>query len=971
MAEAKQKPKKQKKPLTKAKWQRKAIITAVIAAVVIVALNVVAGNFKAVLDKYVGAAESTVNVPAEAANWDTTYYESKYRGRNQATQAGNEIVKQVEGEGIVLLKNDNGTLPLDTSKTVSLIGRYAADPVYGGAGSGTVDPSSCINLYQGLADAGFTINDTAYGWINDNYDNYDKAAITMDDPTTASYYIGEIPFADYSADAQASLDGTTAVVVLGRGGGEGGDLSRDLKATLDSGVSSKFTANNETANYEDGQHELELTKEEKDLLAAAKEHCDKVVVVLNMSTTMELGPLVDPSSPYAADAIIEVGSLGATGADAVGQVLAGAVNPSGKTTDLWAADFTADPTFHNFGSYQYTDISGYYTQTGDKAYFVEYEEGIYYGYRYYETAAVEAANGNYDGFDYDTAVVYPFGYGLSYTTFNKSLDSVTVDGEDVVANVTITNTGSVAGKDVAEVYYSAPYTPGGLEKSAVVLGGFEKTKLLEPGESQTLTVTFPVRSMASYSSDEQAYVLDAGDYVVSLRSDSHTVLAEQTLTLDADKYTTDSATGNEISNKFDDTTQYMEKNCKTFSRADFAGTFPDGAQDKTTADAGITIEKYDYKAAVDDSATMPTTGADNGVSLIDLRGKDYDDPMWDQLLDQLTADDMVSMFNEDAYNTPALGKIAKPETKEPDGPAGFTSLMGPTGNTSYCSEVVMAQTWNKELMRLLGQTVGDEALASGYNGWYAPAMNTHRSPFAGRNFEYYSEDPVLAGELASQVVAGCAEKGCYAMIKHFALNDQETNRNAHIMTWATEQTIREIYLKPFEYCVKGPKIEMKYLADENGTVATKEMPPCTAVMSSFNYIGTEWAGGRKSLLTGILRDEWGFQGVVITDFNLYDYMDKMQSVYAGGDIQLTYSAMTGPFADTTSASAVTALRTAAHNLLFTVANSNAMNGFAPGTTITYGIAPWQLMIWGVSAVVGLIALLVILLSHKRVPKDAK
>jgi len=918
-----------------------------ILAVVVIAVNVAAAMFDSTLDKYApgGGNPATISIAEGSEDWDSQYYTSEYRGRVVATQAAEEMVVEVEGEGIVLMKNDNDALP--ASGTVTLIGRYAADPVYGGAGSGTVDPASCIDFLAGLQNAGLTVNDALYQYALANYESYPKADIVMDSPQTSAYYAGEIPWSDYPADAQATLSGTTAIIVIGRGGGEGGDLSQDLLGTLNSGISENFTANAETANYVEGQHQLELTQEEKDVIAAAKAGADKVVVVLNLSTTMEVGILTE--GEYEVDAILHVGSIGATGATAVGQVIAGQINPSGRTTDLWAADFTADPTFVNFGSFQYTDVSGFYSQDGDKAYFVEYEEGIYYGYRYYETAAAE-------GFiNYDEAVVFPFGYGLSYTEFEETLDSVAVQGDNVVAKVTVTNTGSVAGKDVVEIYYSAPYTPGGLEKSAVVLGSFDKTKLLESGESQTLEIAFPVRNMASWDSSQGAYVQDAGDYVISLRANSHDVIAEETVALGAEVYDTDSATGNPTSNKFDDTTAYIEANTTNFSRADFAGTFPDGAEDKTTADAGITVEMFDAAAyaAEHSDVEMPTTGASNGLQLIDLRGVDKDDPLWDQLIDQVTVEEMVAVLNDGAYNTAEIPSIGKPKTSDPDGPAGFTSLMGSTGNCAWCSEVVMAQTWNKELMYRVGQMIGQEALASGYNGWYAPAMNTHRSPFAGRNFEYYSEDPVLGGELAAQVVRGAASNGCYAYIKHFAMNDQETNRTAHLLTWASEQTIREIYLRPFEYCVKADPIEMRYISDDQGTISTKEMPACTAVMSSFNFIGTEWAGGRPSLMTGILRDEWGFQGFAITDFNLYDYMNKNQGFYAGNDHMLTIASYAAPIDDISSPAAVASMRTAIKNICYVVANSNAMNGVAPGTVISYGLAPWQICLYAASAVIGL------------------
>lgn len=457
--------------------------------------------------------------------------------------------------------------------------------------------------------------------------------------------------------------------------------------------------------------------------------------------------------------------------------------------------------------------------------------------------------------------------------------------------------------------------------------------------------------MASWSSEKGAYVLDGGDYVISLRTDSHTVVDQQTVSVTEKTFDTDEVTGTKLQNQFADLTEYMEKNCKgeMLSRSDFKGTFPKPAEDKDSADCGITIAEYNWKDHEDSAATMPTTGASNGLSLIDMRGKDYDDEAWDTLLDQLSVDEMTGMLNDCAYNTGAVESISKPETSEPDGPAGFTSLTGPTGNCAYCSEFIMAQTWNVELMERMGEMVGQEALASGYNGWYAPAFNTHRSPFAGRNFEYYSEDPLLGGKIGSAVVSGAATNGCYAMIKHFALNDQESYRVQHVMTWATEQACREIYLRQFEIPVKEAACEIKYISDEQGTISTKKMNACTAAMSSFNFVGTEWSGGRKSLCTNVLRDEWGFRGCVITDFNLYGYMDKNAALAGGTDLQLTYSAMTPAFEGTNTATVVSQLRESMHRALYTIANSNAMQGMAPGSKVNYGIAPWQMGVWGGSA----------------------
>ena len=959
MADAeKQKKKREKKErsLTRRSFGRN-VAGSVVLLGVTAGVYVAADKFSSFLDHYLGSGTATVSVVEGSEDWDTTYYDQQYDALEDSTAAANELVVELASEGIVLMKNDNAALPLAGTETISLLGRFAADCVYGGTGSGQVDSSAATTLYQGIADAGFAMNDTTYDFIEANYDSYDKGSISMTGGSS-SYYIGEIPWEDYSSEAQDSIAGTVGVVVIGRPGGEGGDLCSDLLSAVGSGEESgtdgdsnvgstyAFAANSETANYVEGQHQLELTVEELGVIAAAKASCDKVIVIINASTTIELGLLT--SGDYEVDAILEVGSYGTTGAAAVGKVLTGEVNPSGRTCDLWAADFTASPVFGNFGGHQYTDVTDHYDDT---AYFTEYKEGIYFGYRYHETAYAEAQAGNYDGYDYDEQVVFPFGYGLSYTTFESTLDSVGIEDDAVNVTVTVTNTGDVAGKDVVEVYYTAPYTEGGVEKAAVVLGAFAKTSELAAGASETVELSYPVKYMSSWDSSVGHYVLDAGDYVISLRENSHDVIAEETLTLSATDYTEDEATGTVYENQFADMTEYMESNYTPFSRADFAGTWPTTAADTTTDAVGLVLEEYDVTDHLNDDDEMPTTGADNGLSLVDMRGLDYDDEQWDLLLDELTVDDMTTMLADCAYNTPAIESISKPATAEPDGPAGFTSLFGSTGNCAYCSEYLMAQTWNVDALYQMGLMVGQEALTCGYNGWYAPAMNTHRSPFAGRNFEYYSEDPLLAGKLSSACVTGCAENGVYAMLKHFCLNDQETYRDDHLCTWANEQAVREIYMRPFEITVKESVYEEKYISDAEGTLSTRVAPACTGIMSSFNYVGATWAGGRKSMLTNVLRDEWGFTGCVITDFNLANYMVYSQALEAGTELELTYSIMKDYlFQETDHPTVVQELRQASHRVLYTIANSNAMQGMAPGSIITYSTAPWQYAVWALEGV---------------------
>ena len=951
-----------------------ALVTA-IAVVANVAL-VVAGGWVA---SQFGSGTYEFTNAEESADWDTEYYSADFDSIDEVDAAAKELVEEISGAGIVLAKNEGAALPLAAGSSVTMLGRAAADPVFGGSGSGSVDTNSAVNARQGLENAGFTVNDAVYGAIEAYAAENPRGFIEMDRPDISTYFIGEMPVDGYEAQSSSFADfSDAAVVYIGRPGGEGGDLTRDMSDWDD--------------NAEPGQHQLELNQDEKDLVELAKANFDTVVIVVNSSTTIEMGSL---QADTGVDAILLAGSPGATGLNAVGRILSGDVNPSGRTSDLWAADFTADPTFVNFGGYLYDNLSVSYpvsaveTATSnatvtDEAPFVNYAEGIYFGYRYYETAAAE-------GFlDYDEAVVYPFGYGLSYTDFTWSVTDTqagAVDGS-IAVTVEVTNAGSVAGKDVVELYYTAPYTPGGIEKSEVVLGDFAKTGTIEPGASETVTLELAVEDMASYDYlGEQAYVLEAGDYAISVRTDSHTVAAGTepiTYTVDSDVVysgenhrSTDLA---EVTNQFDDvsaqfSTEPEDGKILAMSRADFAGTFPTAPTgDQLVAGDAVAegFAAWDYDAMADAfEGDMPTTGASTELSLIDLRGLPKDDPQWDELLDSLSVGDMTDMLLNGAYQTAAIGSIGKPQTTEPDGPAGFSSFINSSINgVAYPSEFLIAQTWDVDLGRAMGEMLGNEAMFKDINGWYAPAANLHRSPFAGRNFEYYSEDPFLSGLMMTSVANGAAEKGVYTTLKHFALNDQETNRvNNGIATWATEQTIREIYLKPFEMAVKNISMEVPYLADDEGTIETTTVGS-TAIMSSFNRIGATWAGGSEALMTDVLRGEWGFEGFAISDFNLYPYMNPNQSISAGTDLTLTFQPSKS-FGDTSSAKAVTDIREATHNILFTVANSNAMNGLAPGATVSYTPPTWVYIQIGASILVGLLVVAGALMVTRRVLRHRK
>ena len=968
----------------------------VLAIALTIAANIPA--LKSIAYTYVGRGEGRPVQLEGTESWDTNYYDPQFDNKDATVENGENVTRELSEEGFILLKNEGGALPLDTSDTINLIGRGAVDPLYGGSGSGNVDVSTAASPYSGIEQAGFTVDETSYNYFMEQKGNYPRCQIVMDKYEQSQWLIGEIAYDGSDAAPFTVVDGV-AVYVISRAGGEGWDLSSDLMR--DAAGSAKFAdiiaenanAKAEYETYVAGQHQLELSTYEKNWLEFCKKNYDKTIVVINSSNIMELGEL---QADAGVDAILWVGGPGSTGFDALGNILAGEVNPSGHTVDIWPADFTKDPTFVNTAAInQYSDIGEGDVAVGDNniaaAFTTQYEEGIYLGYRYYETAAEE-------GFiDYDEAVVYPFGYGLSYSEFLYSDPTWSVSGNVITATVTVKNDGDYAGKDVVQLYYSAPYTEGGIEKSSVVLGGFAKTDLIQPGGTDTVTITLDRDEMASYDYkglkiEGGGYVLEEGDYIISLRSDSHTLLPGEDMTytyeVGSDVFydeVTTVADGEILFekqpavNRFNDVSAIFKDTptagyALPMSRADFAGTFPTAptADDLLAKQITLTYEEdgetVSKKIAdflkpfdpatdlIDADAEMPTMGASNGIVLSSMRGIGYGEAIWDDFLDQLTEADYTDLaptaLASNAFNTPEIESLGKSRTQDFDGPQGFTSLFGSTGCCAYCSEVVIASTWNLALAYEMGNAIGEESIINGYNGWYGPAMNIHRSPFSGRNFEYYSEDAFLSGVMGAAVVEGAADMGCYAYIKHFALNDTEVKRTTNQCTWATEQTIREIYLKPFQYVVENTSTEMKYISDDQGTVSTVTMPGLKAIMSSFNRIGGTWAGGSYALMNEVLRGEWAFRGVAISDFNLYDYMPADEGLRAGTDMQLSFGK---DFADTESATARQAMRTAYKNMCYTVVNSNFMQGVAPGAIVEYGLAWWQVTIIVVDVVVGLLA----------------
>ena len=986
------------------------IIIAVITVLAIVVSIVLTGPLYTVMNMYFGKGDAVIKQNKLASSLDGDYYKIEHQDADSLLSASAQKAEQVEEEGIVLLKNDNQVLPLTSEETnVSLFGRTSVDPVYTGAGSAATE-STPVDYKAAFEANGFNVNESLY----DFYANHEITTTPiktkmqtgmgeMDVEYTGRGFISsmgtamftgdiiaEVPAKDYPEDLKDSFAkyGDAAIVFIGRVGGEGCDLPTDM---------SEY----DVAKEDENKSYLELDSREMDMLSYVKAQKDagafnKIVVVLNTANAMELGFLNDES--YGIDAAVWVGCIGDQGANAVAKVLNGTVNPSGRTVDTYVSDLTKDPTYVNFDDTFYNNIDG---SIGgyESGRFNEYEEGIYVGYRYYETAAAEAMDGNYDGFDYDEAVVYPFGYGLSYTTFEKEyVGTPGYNDGTFTFNVKVTNTGDVAGKDVVEIYEESPYTKGGIEKSKVVLAGFAKTNVINPGESEEVTIEVKAEDLASYDyKNNKAYVLDEGKYKFYLSDNSHSwasIDAEDsakvyTHDFDAWVFDKDNKRSTDLiaaTNQFDDVSAEFvdvptEGKPLNFSRADFAGTFPTApteadmaAEDyiktahETVYDENTNKETGNVEGSVAYTDKMPTVKANNGIQLISLRGLDYNDPAWDLLLDELDMSTVANMLANAGYNTAELTDIGKPATLDYDGPMGWSTWVSASGKDAIClgfpAEEVLAATWNEALAEEMGQIIGEQGLYNGFNGWYAPAMNTHRNAFAGRNYEYYSEDGLLAGKIAASEVSGVMKYGSYCYLKHFALNDKEDGRNG-IATWANEQAIREIYLKPFEIAVKEAKADVNYY-DEDGKLQTSTIKAATAIMSSYNRIGCTWSGARYGLMTTILRDEWGFNGAVLTDYyGGSAYMDPDSGIRAGNDLMLNTFA-DGSLSDQKSATGVAAMRRAAHNTLYMVVNSNAMQGIVPGSTVTYKLATWQkCLIAGDIVAAAIVILGIVLILKKR------
>lgn len=957
-----------------------------------IAGTLVSDYFAASLDNYLGRGKIVYDGHATGFTAvDTVYYDQPFersdKGKLDASHAGYRVAELLSDEGEVLLKN-NGALPLAEKTKVTPMGFRYTEPVMTGTGSGAatllqdfvVRPRDALGKY-------FDVNkavenklfkaDPVYATAK----GYKRKADSNGTFSGATSSVGEFePSKVYAASDIGEY--RTAIVFIGRQGGEGNDL--------------QMTPYYDNGGKKIAEHQLQLMPYEKETIAFAELTCDKVIVIVNSPNPIELGELEADGN---IDALLWVGTTGCRGFESMAKILCGKVNPSGALVDTYYRDFTADPTFANYGAFYYTnnaDFSHRNEEGSAKAHFVEYEEGIYLGYKYYETRY------GGDETEYAKQMVYPFGYGLHYDDdkITQTLGDVTLADGTVTVSGTIKNSSARDVMEIVQIYYDPPYYKdgSGIEKASKNLVAFDKIAVAA-GEEKPFEIKFAAEDMASYdykgyyTDGKGSYVLEKGGYGIHLADNSHVSFGHKTIAFDKTTVYADDTDGGDVAyvgkrasdevtatNLYDYVSDYMdgegefgaEGACDNLTRADgFAGGTTSPANKKAAAAVVAQFKQstdgtFDYDKAISDKygTAAPTSGADNGLVLSELRGLDHDDPLWDKLLDQLEySGDGLKQLNKllgnGSFNTAKVDAIGKGTTSDSDGPQaiGKTGVSDGTGAAcAYPAEVVIAATWNKELAEAMGMAIGDEALAQGSNGWYAPACNIHRSPFLGRVYEYYSEDAVLSGYMAMYVVQGAAKKGYTAYIKHFAVNDQELGRVA-LMTWANEQALREIYFKPFEIAVKYGKVTEKYIAcvdRENSVyeVRAKERRAATAMMTSMNYIGAVWTSLDYTLNTTLLRGEWGFEGAVITDSATPEKKQLLNAAQAGNDFFLTF--MSSTVHDASSPVAQWTIRQATKNICYSVVNGNAMQNVGPGQSFHFAMSPWKIGIVVMDVVIGLL-----------------
>lgn len=932
--------------------KKKLIVRAVFAWLVTIAtvVTLVIGNLYA--SRYANLISVYLDMPnekiVEAEDEVTEHFASDYKSDEERQAHLQAISTQIEAEGAVLLEND-GTLPLTDVTKITLLGQDSVDPVYGGGGAGSVDTSVVEDLYSGLEEAGFQTNPVVREFYTDGAGaEYRKTF--PDAMGEGKFAVNEAPVSSFTQEVTDSFGEyqDAAIVVLGRSGGESSDL--------------------QSTPLENGKYYLQLDDEEKELIRYAGQNFEKVVVLLNTQNPMELGELADLN----VNAVLWIGALGETGALGVGEILNGEVSPSGRLVDTYAYDSLSAPSMQNFSAGLITNSEEMFGNT-----YMVYGEGIYVGYRYYETRYEDVVLGGEDivNYNYKETVQYPFGYGLSYTEFSYSDFSLEEQDDHYTAQVTVTNDGDAAGKHAVEIYMQSPYTEydreNGIEKSAVELAGYAKTGKLDPKESETVTVEIPKEMLKTYDANGYGtYIVDAGDYYFTVGEDAHdavnNILAAKGYTskdrmdsegnadfvenvkideLDSTTYAVSQETEQEITNQFADVDiASYDEDYQYLSRSDWTGTWPSLYQEGTWEAPEEFVEGIKIPEVQDTAEEKPVTETVDGevgeLTAAMLMETEYDDPMWETLISQMSVDELDQLVRVGGYATMGIDSIQLPATQDKDGPAGISStLVGGENGTSYPPEIVLASTWNNELAEEFGKCIGEDSLDLAVAGWYAPAMNIHRSPYSGRNFEYYSEDNFLSGKMGAATVRGAQSKGVLVYIKHFALNDQETSRMG-ISILANEQSVRELYLDPFEITVRE--------GDAHGA------------MVGMNRIGNRWAGAHYGLMTETLRGEWGFEGFAITDqasFDVFAYEDMRAGLEAGTDMWLNADEELWKLSDEEmNDTVVTSMQRAAKNIVFAITRSNAMNGLSSSSKIVKITPLWQMALYVADVLLVILAL---------------
>ena len=937
----------------KVQWKKKAANYALLALIGFLVIVIIFGNILgSIYSDLITQFLQQQNYRLETGTGDdvnTDYYKSDYTSMADLQEDETAFATRVQGEGAVLLKNSG--LPLQKGAKITLLGSGSSDEFFlvSGGGSGAIDISKKPSLEQVFTDAGFSVNPTMLAFYTDGAGRSFRG--------NSNYTVGEAPQSAYTSeqiDSYADYN-DAAVIILGRMGQESKDVATYTEEDPDKSM-------------------LELSQNELDLIDSALQHFDTVVILLNTMNPVELGPLEDLNV-----SVLWVGAGGQQGLRAIPQLLNGTINPSGRLVDTYAYDNFSAPAMQNFGDFRFSNIDD-----TDKKYYYNYAENIYVGYKYYETRYADVVTGaeNVGEFDYESQVQFPFGYGLSYTTFAYSDFRLQEQEDNFLVEVTVTNTGSAAGKEVVEIYLQSPYTEYDrenlIEKSAVTLVGFDKTQELAPGASEQIQVEVSKEHMKAYDAKtSKTFIVDAGEYYLAAGRDAHdalnNILAAQGYStadgmtdegdaslaasyeqaeFDAETYSVGD-NGEAIVNQFDDASySHYDSSFRYLTRSDWTGTWPEPLGEEyipenesgywsMQANDAIVNDLNTPVVADDPAAEMPVTGASNGLTLASLIGVDFNSEYWEQLLDQMTAEEMMDLVGNAGFGTILVSSISKPTTTEKDGPAGISStLIGGVGCFGYPIAMVFASSWNLDLQDEYGYYYGNDAILSRVSGIYAPSINMHRTPFSGRNFEYYSEDSFQSGMFAATFIQSVKERGVYTYTKHFALNDQELNRET-AATFATEQTIREIYLRPFEIAVR--------VGGSNG------------IMVSKNRLGTVWTGVNKNLLTNVLRGEWGFEGAVITDgLSVYDdNFHPKTALDAGLDMYLCSPKDIWDIPGyETNVSVQEDLRNACHRILYNIANSLAMNNIGATTRVVPVMPPWQIIlvvadvVLGIGAVVG-------------------